>query len=56
MQPQTTRIEIEDDSDCSTCTRRNADEWEMLRTVKVEALPDVTCPECGRSVTLLVEP
>lgn len=49
-------IAIEDDSDCETCTRRNAEDWDMLQAVKCDAtLPGVTCPECGREVSILTE-
>lgn len=48
-------LEIEDTSDCDTCTRRDADAWELLRTAKADLLTGITCPECGREVDLWVE-
>lgn len=49
------RIEIEDDSDCATCTARNESEWEMLKEVRCDCLDGVACPECGREVSIFVE-
>jgi DNA-directed RNA polymerase subunit RPC12/RpoP len=47
-------IQIEDDSDCETCTKRHTDNWERLLAERVKVLEGVSCPECGRSFGLLV--
>lgn len=49
------RLEIEDDSDCATCTKRHEGVMEMLSDVKCDVLSDLTCPECGRTYSLLVQ-
>lgn len=49
------RMEIEDTSDCLTCTRRDIDTFAMLAEVKIAVLDGVTCPECGRTISLVIE-
>lgn len=41
-------LEIEDDSDCATCTARHTGELEFLALVKIKCLGLVPCHECGR--------
>ncbi len=48
-------IEIEDVSDCASCTAREIGEADMLTIAKCEVLFDVQCHECGRTFGLLVE-
>lgn len=48
------KIEIEDTSDCETCTKRDEGVLEMLAQVKCDVLTDLQCPECGRTYNLFV--
>lgn len=41
-------IEIEDTSDCATCTARDDSDLDLMRAVKVRCLGKVPCHECGR--------
>jgi hypothetical protein len=47
-------LEIEDDSDCATCTARHAAEWDLLTSVRCKLLQRVTCQECYRSISIFV--
>ncbi len=40
-------IGIEDTSDCDSCVRRDAENFEMLVEVKCN-FDKIRCPECGR--------
>ena len=42
------RIEIEDTSDCETCTARETGTLEYLAEVKCTTIDNVQCQECGR--------
>ena len=48
-------IDIPDDSDCQTCSRRHADAWDTLGAVRCDVLTGVICPECGREFEVLTE-
>lgn len=48
-------IQIEDSSDCVTCTRRDADLWDLLLEATVKSLGTAWCTECGRNYTVLCE-
>lgn len=42
------RIEIEDRSDCETCTERNKSYLDYMAVTKVKTIGTVWCQECGR--------
>lgn len=48
------RIEIEDVSDCATCTERDRGLLEELASVKMGSLGNAYCVECGREFLVLV--
>lgn len=49
------RLEIEDVSDCDSCTERADGTLPMLASVKCKLLTGLTCPDCGRAFALFVE-
>jgi hypothetical protein len=49
------RIDIDDDSDCATCTALNELQWEMLQQLRCELLTNLSCPECDREIAIFVE-
>jgi hypothetical protein len=48
-------IEIENVSDCVTCTQRYKDEWDMLTKMRCDLLEGLRCPECGREIDIWIE-
>jgi ssDNA-binding Zn-finger/Zn-ribbon topoisomerase 1 len=48
------KIEIEDVSDCESCTARHKGILEFLATTKAKVLTDVICSECGRETHIFV--
>lgn len=49
-------LEIEDVSDCTTCTRRESNlSLEYLAAVRLKSVGSAWCPECGRPFHAMVE-
>lgn len=45
--------EVEDISDCETCTKRNRDGWELMQEAECKTLGSAFCQECGRQYAVL---